>query len=196
MKTFKLLFLCLAANLITGCTVVRETLPERTATEQLMLSYAVRASVQGMNLKLVNGRSVFLDTTNLKSVDQEFAVGELRAALLKAGARLMDEAGQAELIVEARSATLGIDQRTTAFGVPAIPLPIPAVGIVQTPELSILKNQRQDGLSGLALTGRERATGAHVFSFDPVIGKTIKSDWRFLGFPLIRTRDQLPKDMD
>ena len=129
-------------------------------------------------------------------VDQEFAVGELRAALLKAGARLMDEAGQAELIVEARSATLGIDQRTTAFGVPAIPLPIPAVGIVQTPELSILKNQRQDGLSGLALTGRERATGAHVFSFDPVIGKTIKSDWRFLGFPFIRTRDQLPKEMD
>ena len=79
-KTFKPLFLCLAANLITGCTVVRETLPERTATEQLMLSYAVRASVQGMNLKLVNGRSVFLDTTHLKSVDQEFAV-ELRVEL-------------------------------------------------------------------------------------------------------------------
>lgn len=179
-----------------SCSAVRETNTERTATEQLLLSHAVRASLAEIDLSPVDGKKVFLDTVHMKAIDQEFVVGEIRARLLGAGAALLDTAEDAELVVEARSAALGTDQSTINIGVPAIPIPVPAVGIIQTPELPLLKNQRQDGVSSLALVGRDRSTGRLVFEVEPKFGRAIKSDWRFLGLRIYRNRKGLPPDVN
>ena len=180
--------------ILVSCSAVRESNTERTATEQLLLSHAVRASLAEIDLSPVDGKKVFLDTAHMKAIDQEFVVGEIRARLLSAGAALMEAAEDAGLVVEARSAALGTDQSSINFGVPAIPIPIPAVGIIQTPELALLKNQRQDGVASLALVGRDRSTGRMVFEVEPMVGRAIKSDWRFLGLRFYRNRKGLPPD--
>ena len=153
-----------------GCTIVRETQTERTATEQLMLSHAVIAAAKAIEAEPLRGRKVFLDTQYLKSVDVEFVIGELRGRLLRIGADLVADANASEVIVEARSAGLGIDEATTNLGIPAIPIPVPMVGTFQTPEISFFKAEQRTGISGLSLTAYERATGRHLFSVGPVLG--------------------------
>ena len=97
------MLLALSAIWCTGCTFVRETQPERTATEQLIMSGAVIDAVAQIQSKSVKGKKVVLDVTYLKSVDVEFTKGELRDRLLQLGALLVVDPVQAEIIVEARS---------------------------------------------------------------------------------------------
>ena len=66
-----------------GCTAVRETQPERTATEQLILSSAVVDAARQIQAEAVAGKKVVVDVTYLKTVDVEFTQGELRDRLLQ-----------------------------------------------------------------------------------------------------------------
>ena len=68
--------------MILGCTAVRETQPDRTATEQLILSHAVIDAVRQIKADAVAGKKVMLDLSYLKTVDIEFTKGELRDRLL------------------------------------------------------------------------------------------------------------------
>ena len=66
-----------------GCTAVRETQPERTATEQLIISSAVVDAARQIKADAVAGKKVVVDVTYLKTVDVEFTQGELRDRLLQ-----------------------------------------------------------------------------------------------------------------
>ena len=186
------MLLALSAIWCTGCTFVRETQPERTATEQLIMSGAVIDAVAQIQSKSVKGKKVVLDVTYLKSVDVEFTKGELRDRLLQLGALLVVDPVQAEIIVEARSGGLGIDESKTNIGIPAIPIPVPAVGTFETPSLYVYKYHRQEGKSAIALTGIEVATGKHVFSVRSN-GNAVHSDMNLIGLPIYRNRDYLKK---
>ena len=111
-----------------GCTAVRETQPERTATEQLIISSAVVDAARQIKADAVAGKKVVVDVTYFKTVDVEFTQGELRDRLLQLGAQLVTDLDQAEVIVEARSGGLGIDDTKTNIGIPSIPIPVPSVG--------------------------------------------------------------------
>ena len=89
---------------------------------------------------------------------------------------------------------MGIDDSKTTIGVPAIPLPVPGVGILQTPSLPVFKYDRQTGRAGFSLTGIETATGKHVFSIGPVMGSAIHSDMRVIGVPIYRNRKYLERE--
>ena len=80
------------AGMFTGCTVVRETQPKRTATEQLILSHAVIDAARQIEADAVAGKKVQLVLTNLTTVDVEFTQGELRDRLLQLGAELVPNA--------------------------------------------------------------------------------------------------------
>jgi hypothetical protein len=181
----------LVAALAVGCTTVRETQPARTATEQFILSHAVIAAARQIQADAVAGKKVKLDLTYLKTVDVEFAQGELRDRLLKLGAELVEDAGTAEIIVEARSLGLGIDDSKTFIGLPAIPIPIPGVGMFKTPALPVFEYDKKHGKAGFSITGIEAATGKHVFSVGPVLGNAVHSDFRFIGIPLYKNRKYL-----
>ena len=56
------------AVMVTGCTVVRETQPKRTATEQLILSHAVIDAARQIEAEAVAGKKVQLVLTNLRSI--------------------------------------------------------------------------------------------------------------------------------
>ena len=182
------------AVMVTGCTVVRETQPKRTATEQLILSHAVIDAARQIEADAVAGKKVQLVLTNLTTVDVEFTQGELRDRLLQLGAELVADAEAAEITVEARSPGVGIDDSKTTIGVPAIPLPVPGVGVLQTPSLPVFKYDRQTGRAGFSLTGIETATGKHVFSIGPVMGSAIHSDMRVIGVPIYRNRKYLERE--
>ena len=175
-----------------GCTSVRETQPERTATEQLIMSGAVIDAAGQIQSEAIKGKKVALDVTYLKSVDVEFTKGELRDRLLQLGALLVVDPAQAEIIVEARSGGLGIDESKTNIGIPAIPIPVPGVGTFQTPSLYVYKYHRQEGKSAIALTGIEVATGKHMFSVRSK-GNAVHSDMNLIGLPIYRNRDYLKK---
>ena len=64
-----------------------------------------------------------MDLTYLKTLDVEFVQGELRDRLLQLGAELVTDVEAAEIIVEARSPGLGIDDSRTMLGLPSISLP-------------------------------------------------------------------------
>ena len=179
--------------MILGCTAVRETQPDRTATEQLILSHAVIDAVRQIKADAVAGKKVMLDLSYLKTVDIEFTKGELRDRLLQLGAELVADIDMAEIIVEARSSGLGIDDSKTMIGIPAIPIPIPSVGIFKTPALPLYKYDKQRGTAGFSLTGIEAATGKHVFSVGPIIGNAVHSDMRFIGLPLYKNRKYLDR---
>ena len=183
----------IGATMAVGCTVVRETQPARTATEQLILSHAVIDAVRQIEADAVAGKKVMLDLSYLKIVDIEFAQGELRDRLLQLGAELVADAGAAEIIVEARSLGLGIDDSKTMIGIPAIPVPVPSVGIFKTPALPLYKYDKQRGIAGFSLTGIEAATGKHVFSVGPIIGNAVHSDMSLIGFPLYKNRTYLDR---
>ena len=79
-----------------GCTAVRETQPERTATEQLIISSAVVDAARQIKADAVAGKKVVVDVTYLKTVDVEFTQGELRDRLLHLGAQLVTSEGTVE----------------------------------------------------------------------------------------------------
>ena len=189
----RLFAILIGATMAVGCTVVRETQPVRTATEQLILSHAVIDAVRQIEADEVAGKKVMLDLSYLKTVDMEFTQGELRDRLLQLGAELVIDAGAAEIIVEARSPGLGIDDSKTMIGIPAIPVPVPSVGIFKTPALPLFKYDKQHGIAGFSLTGIEAATGKHVFSVGPIIGNAVHSDMSLIGFPLYKNRKYLDR---
>ena len=179
--------------MILGCTAVRETQPDRTATEQLILSHAVIDAVRQIKADAVAGKKVMLDLSYLKTVDIEFTKGELRDRLLQLGAELVADIDMAEIIVEARSSGLGIDDSKTMIGIPAIPIPVPSVGTFKTPALSLYRYDKQHGIAGISLTGIEASTGKHVFSVGPIIGNAVHSDMKFIGLPLYKNRKYLDR---
>ena len=189
----QLVLIALLVSLSIGCTAVRETQPVRTATEQFILSHAVIDAARQIEADAVAGKKVMLDLSMLKTVDVEFAHGELRDRLLQLGADLVAESADAEIIVEARSSGVGIDKSETMLGIPAIPIPVPGVGTFSTPELPVFKRDLQHGRAGISITGFERATGKHVLSIGPVYGNAIRDNISILGIPLYRGRENLPK---
>lgn len=175
-----------------GCTAVRETQPERTATEQLILSSAVVDAARQIQAEAVAGKKVVVDVTYLKTVDVEFTQGELRDRLLQLGAELVADSDQAEVIVEVRSGGLGIDESKTNIGIPSIPIPVPSVGTFQTPSAYIYKYERQEGKSAIAITGYESTTGKLLFSVRS-LGKALHSDLKLLGIPVYKNREYLDR---
>lgn len=175
-----------------GCTTVRRTEPPRTATEQFLMSYAARRAVDRLHIESLAGEKVYLDDTYFESFDKAFMLGKIRERLLTAGARLTDARDQAEIIVEARSAGVGINRRDALLGIPSLPLPIPTVGTIETPELAIFGSKRQEGLASFALLAWERESGEFVLATGPGVGNTIRQDIAILGIPIIKIRRHLP----
>ena len=54
-----------------GCTQTILTAPQRSATEQLLLSTAAERAVASINFSLFSGKKVFLDVSNFDSYDSE-----------------------------------------------------------------------------------------------------------------------------
>lgn len=172
-----------------GCATVRVTQPTRTATEQFLLSEAAVQAVHQLSADVMRDRSVYVDDRFYHSYDNEFVVGELRAYLLLNGARVVDDRDDAQLVVEPRSAGIGIDRYDYLLGLPQVLLPAAPIEGVETgdgtiilPELALIKRVRQRGFASVALVAYWRDSGEIIASSGPFIGHTERDDWWFFGF--------------
>ncbi len=191
----QLALLLFAVLLLGGCSTVRETQPPRTATEQLMLSHAAMQSLDQVDFDAVDGADVHVSDDYLSSIDSRFVLGEVRARVLEAGGRLVEQDQPHELIVEPRSAGLGINVRDSVVGIPAIPIPLPGIGTIETPELAIFKIERQRGMASLGVVIMT-AEGELIDSVRPELGQTIMRDMAILGIRIQRVRDSVPEELE
>ena len=174
--------LALLGLLLTGCQSLKVSEPKRTATEQLLLSTAADRGLQGVDLAPLRGKKVFLEEQYFRSYDQEYILGAIRELISTNGAFLVRKIDEAEIVVEARSGGLGIDSRTSLFGIPEIPIPIPMVGTIATPEIALYKAELHDSTGKFALLAYDNNAGAYVHSTGPLAGKAYFNHYKLLGF--------------
>jgi hypothetical protein len=172
---------------LAGCSSIKTTTTARTATEQLLLSTAADHALHDLGLEMFAGRKVFVDVTYFDSYDAKYVEGTVRDALSRAGARLEDAAGNSDFVLEARSGALAIDEEDFMFGIPAITLPIPLAGAVQTPEVAFYKAQKQRSMAKFALLAYNHQSSSHVYSSGPLDGNSFDSHFRVLFISWHRT---------
>jgi hypothetical protein len=175
---------------LAGCATQRVTNPEKTATEQFLLSKAVADAVEPLNFDVLHGRKVYLDDRFFGAPEKALALGELRAKLLLSGVQVAPDAKEAEIILEVRSGGIGIDRYDSIIGIPSIGAPsaatsaatsIPTIGIV-TPELAIMKETKQISFASIAYVAYWADTGEVVASSSPSLGQAWRDDWWILNF--------------
>ena len=156
---------------ICGCTTVRQSTPARTATEQLLLSTAARSATEDRDFAWLSGKKVFVEDKYFESYDKGNAIGLLRERISISGGLLVKTDDKADIIVEIRSPVLSMDNSTTLIGLPAMTVPVPLAGPLQTPEIAFYKNERSDSLAEFALFAYQRESGKYIESADPMLGR-------------------------
>lgn len=157
----------LASIVLSGCTTVRSTDPQRTATEQLLISTAADHAAAQLSLNIPRNNLVFLDATNFEGYDSKYAIGSIRDHILQQGLRLTDDKGKADTIVEIRAGALSVDDRSFLIGVPQLNLPIPLAGQLSVPEIALYKRETQQGIAKFAATAFDAKQGNFIASSRP-----------------------------
>jgi hypothetical protein len=165
-----------------ACTQTTLTAPQRSATEQLLLSTAADRAVGSTNLALFDGKKVFMDASFFDAYDGKYALGVIRDALSRAGALFVNNITNSDVVIEPRSGALSIDAADTLIGVPSSGVPVPLAGTVSIPELALFKSQKQFSLAKIALLAYETKGGKHFYSSGPLIGHAYNHYYRFIGF--------------
>src|SRR5690625_3189524 len=156
-----------------GCVTIRETQPEQTAREQLMLSRAAdRASAQ-INPQVPKGNAIYVDTRYFPNNDEyrtDYALARIRSQLLAKGYRLVDSPGKADTIAEVSAGALSIDQADIMFGLPGIPIPIPFAENIKTPEIAFYKKEKRSGVAKFSVSFYSTQGGYSQGIIGPVYG--------------------------
>jgi hypothetical protein len=175
---------------LVGCGTVRETLPARSATEQLLLSTAADRAVAELPEQIFQGKAVFLDTTFLECTDKAYVIQCMRAALRRNGARIVDAKDQAELILEAGSGALSLDKRDSLFGLPSLPFPLPFAGeTLRLPEMPLWKIVTYRGKAKFLFSAVDPGSGRQVADLPVCHGGSRESYWWVLIIGPIRSSD-------
>ncbi|KAA5606172.1 hypothetical protein F1188_07025 [Roseospira marina] len=165
---------------LAGCASQNVTTPERSASEQLLISTAADRAAESLAETLPVTGPVYVDAINFDGYDERYAIGAIRDALLRNGARLTQTREAADTIVEIRAGALSIDREEALVGMPSLTLPIPLSDTVSTPELAVFKKDLAQGVAKIAATAYDAETGALVASTGPTYGFSNKAVWTLL----------------
>lgn len=194
---FRIAFIAIAAALaVSGCTTARESSPQRTATEQLLISTAADRAAERLALRIPQGARVFVDAGNFEGIDSKYAIGAIRDYLLKTGARLVADRGNADTVVEIRSGALSVDEKQLLVGIPQMNIPIPLAGSFSFPEIALFKKRDREGIAKFAATGYGATDGNLVDSSGPQYGYSRQTDWVVLLFLSWTSSDVTPEEPD
>jgi hypothetical protein len=186
--------LIVAMLALGACTTVRETIPERSATEQLLISTAVDRAVEGMNLRIPAGTKVFLEAGQLDSSNGKYAAGAIKERLLRSGANLVTDAGHADAIVEVRAGALSIDDKKTVIGTDTFNLPVPFAGqAVTIPQIALYADKERLGVVKLAAIGYRASDGKLIDTTGPQFGYAHENE-QVIFFVFSWRSSDLPKE--
>ena len=199
--------LCLAG---AGCGTTRE----RQATEQLVMSDAVDRSVSRLDFRPLSGQKVYLDTSYLRHVkgqafvNSEYVISSMRQQIVAAGCLIQDTLADADIVIEARLGTLGLDDHRVTFGLPennaissAVALIPNAPSVPSIPEVALARRDAQEAAAKVAAFAYERETrqpvwqsgvnyslatarDTWVFGVGPFQGGSIRDDTKLAGSKL------------
>jgi hypothetical protein len=172
MQRFLAVGLVLLAALVSGCATDRESDPERTATEQLLISTAADRAAESLALDLGPERKAFLDAGNFEGLDGKYAVAAIRSSLLKKGTRFVADKKDADTIIEIRAGALSIDEHELLVGIPSVDIPIPLAGDLGTPEIALYKSEAREGIAKFAATAYDAKDGRFLGESTPPLGRS------------------------
>ncbi len=167
-----------------SCSTIRETLPARTATEQLLLSTAADHAMASTNTTLSEfaHKKVFLDATYFEGYDSKYAIGTVRDALSSAGALLMADAKEADVIIELRSGAFSTDETKYLIGIPSFSIPSLLGPPVPVPEIPFYKSHKDESIAKFALLAYDAHSREHLYSSGSVVGRAHVKKWSLLFF--------------
>lgn len=157
--------LCLVA--LGGCGATKSYV----ATEQLLMSDAVDATISKVDFSPLAHKKVYLDSTYIKTqkgpllIDSDYVISSLRQQMVGAAVQIVENRDEADLIAEARLGALGLDGHNVIYGIPAssgfatatstiagAPL-IPAI-----PEIAFARHEAKSGAAKVAVFAYDRVT--------------------------------------
>ena len=187
--------LALLAGLASGCVnKQRMTQPAQSVGEQLLLSTAIGRALSELDMEAIGrlkGFKVYLSTTYLKALDQEYLIGSLRDLLFSSGALVVDDPVQAQMIVEVRSGANSLDSATVTAGIAedqALPNPVTGAPVA-LPELALFKKENNVSVTTVALVAYHTNTRVHVFSSGTLLGGAYDRHYQILGLFRLRFTD-------
>ena len=170
--------LLLFALVSAACTIVRESNPPRTATEQLLISTAVDRAVEGMHFDIPKGTSVFVDATNLDGYDSKYAIARITERILQQGAQLSSDRAKADMVMALRAGALSTDSVQDLVGLPSIGgVPVPLMGTLSLPEIALIKKEKTRGVAKFAATVYDAKTGELKSVSGASYGLSSKTHW-------------------
>lgn len=192
--SFRCAFIVVAlASVTAGCTTVIQSLPKETATQQLLISTAADHAIEKLRVELPKGTPVFLDESDFQAYDQKYVIGAIKTHLLKSGLRLVADKARAVAIVEIRSGALSINKSSTLIGIPGTEIPLPlSSSPLKTPEVALLKDDRQQGVAKFAMTVYDVKDGKLHGSSGPVYGFSHRTKWVAFVFVSWTNDDLIP----
>ena len=188
-RLFTILALMMAALALANCTTVRESNPDHTATEQLLVSTAVDRAVERMNLNIPEGTNVFLAGDQLDGSDGKYATAAIRDHLLRRGAHLVADRGKAAAVVEIRAGALSVDDRQLLVGTQGFNVPIPFAGQFGFPEIALYKEKERLGVAKIAAVGYSVPEGKLIDSSGSQFGYSHQNEQVLLFFFSWRSSD-------
>jgi hypothetical protein len=185
--------LLMAGLLMTGCTVVRETQPVHTATEELLVSHAAEIAADKLAGALPSGRRAYVDDLHLKGAEADYAVSAIRAAVLRHGLLLASDKASSDIVVEVRMGAASIDSKDTVLGIPAVAVAIPGtLTALPIPELSAYSKARRKGTVELAAFAYDAHTGRPVAFVGPTGGERHLQETKILSISGSGSREEPP----
>jgi hypothetical protein len=175
---------------LSGCSSMRETLPQRTAREELLISTAADRAAEKLNLKIPAGTKLFVDPQFVEGTDSKYAVAAVRDRLLRNGGQLVEKREQADAVVEVRAGALSIDEDKMLLGIPSWDVPIPlGGGPLKLPEIAFYGEDERVGVAKLAVTSYTVADGKLIDSSGPEFGYAHETEKTVLLFVSWRSAD-------
>ncbi|MCL2304854.1 MAG: hypothetical protein FWC43_05870 [Planctomycetaceae bacterium] len=159
--------ICLVLLVCAGCGTTKWTDTSRTATEQLLISYAIDNAVEQINFSVLRGKKVFIKTDAIQAAtDYQYLSTAIRQHISTSGGLLCDKLEDSEYIVELRAGAVGTDRNDLLYGVPAITIPSVALNNAATagagstfPEIPFVKKTDQRAVCKVAVFVYHRETG-------------------------------------
>jgi hypothetical protein len=186
--------LLLLLVVLAGCTTSRETEPQRTATEELLISTAADHAADAIKFDIPPGAKVFVDASNFEGTDSKYAIGAIRDRILQLGGYLVSDRVLADTVVEIRSGALSVDQSQTLVGIPQFDIPIPLAGPLGIPEIALFKKSERRGVAKFAAMSYGAKTGEPEASTGPRYGFSHDTHWVLLFFFSWSSDDVLPEE--
>lgn len=176
-RSLGILAICAAAALLCGCGTFRDTVPSRSASEQVLLSTAADRAIEEMADNWIRNTRVLIDTSQLDAYDQEYLVQRLRRAVLYRGGILVDDSQQADAVLEVASGGFSIDTGRFAIGIPEITLPVPFAGQLELPEIAFFKQMRHVGKAKILFTVLDPKSGRQYVDVPICYGRSRRTLW-------------------